>query len=88
MDAYLKTKDLLDELRTDKVNSIYKVFKLTMIIYITISVLLSFILLIFVQNKKIVFCSFFNFVGIIPFQYISDDEDIYRDLLRLEKEIF
>ncbi len=88
MDAYLKTKILLEELREDKVNGIYIVFEITMIIYIIISVILCFVLVIFVHNKKKIFCSFLNFIGIIPFQYISDDEDFYRDILRLEKEIF
>ena len=88
MDAYLKTKSLLKELRKNKVNGIYIVFEITMIIYIIISVILCFVLVIFVQNKKKIFCSFLNFIGIIPFQYISDDEDFYRDILRLEKEIF
>jgi hypothetical protein len=52
MDAYLKTKSLLQQLRKDKVNDIYIVFEITMIIYIIISVILCFVLVIFVQNKK------------------------------------
>ena len=88
MDAYLKTKSLLEDLRKDKVNGIYIVFEITMVTYIIISIILWFILVIFVQNKKKVFCSFLNFIGIIPFQYISEDEDFYRDILKLEKELF
>ncbi len=88
MDAYLKTKFLLEEIRTERVNSIYKVFELTMIFYICISAALCFVLVIFVEAKRKVFCSFLNFIGIIPFQYISDDDDFYRDILRLEKEVF
>ena len=88
MDAYLKTKSLLEDLRKDKVNGIYIVFEITMVIYIIISIILWFVLVIFVQNKKKVFCSFLNFIGIIPFQYISEDEDFYRDILKLEKELF
>ena len=88
MDAYLRTKFLLEEIRTDRVNSIYKVFDLTMIFYICISAALCFVLVIFVEAKRKVFCSFLNFIGIIPFQYISDDDDFYRDILRLEKEVF
>ena len=88
MDAYLRTKFLLEEIRNERVNTIYKIFELTMIIYICISVLLCFVLVIFVEAKRKVFCSFLNFIGIIPFQYISEDDDFYRDILRLEKEVF
>ena len=88
IDAYLKTKLLLEKLRENKVNSIFKVFKLTMYIYIAISIVLCIVLVIFIKKKKKVFCSFLNFIGIIPFQYISEDDDFYRDILRLEREIF
>ena len=88
VDAYLKTKLLLEKLRENKVNSIFNVFKLTMYIYIAISIVLCIVLVIFIQKKKKVFCSFLNFIGIIPFQYISEDDDFYRDILRLEREIF
>ncbi len=88
MDAYLRTKFLLEEIRSERVNSIYYIFELTMIIYICISASLCIVLVIFVETKRKVFCSFLNFIGIIPFQYLSDDDDFYRDILRLEKEVF
>ncbi len=31
---------------------------------------------------------FLNFIGIIPLQYLQDDEDFYKDILNLGKNLF
>jgi hypothetical protein len=32
--------------------------------------------------------SFLNFIGILPIQYLSEDESFYRDTLKIEGDIF
>ena len=50
---------------------------------------LQFILLLHtIYSAKENFNSFLNFIGILPIQYLSEDDIFYRETLKLEGDIF
>ena len=42
----------------------------------------------FIKKIKDNFNSFLNFIGIIPIQYLSEDDKFYREILRLERTLY
>ena len=68
--AYMKTVDIFDDFRDDKLKNIKKTFNTILICYIVGAILLFFVLLYFVYSSKSVFNSFLNFIGILPVKYL------------------
>ena len=87
-DAFYKTIELMSDLRIQKIHSIDKLFKLTLILYMVLIFLLYLLLIFLVHKMKKNFNKFLNFVAIIPIQYIREDEDFFNDVLKLEKNIY
>ena len=87
-DAFYKTIELMSDLRIQKINSIKKLFELTLILYLALIFLLYMLLIFLVHKMKINFNKFLNFVAIIPIQYLRDDDDFFNDVLRLDKNIY
>ena len=87
-DAFYKNIEIMKDLRIEKIDGISTLFKFTLLIYIILIVLFGNILIYLIHRLKIHFNMFLNFIGIIPLQYLQDDEDFYKDILNLGKNIF
>ena len=87
-DAFYKTIEIMKDLRIEKIDGISTLFKFTLLIYIILIVLFGNILIYLIHRLKKHFNMFLNFIGIIPLQYLQDDEDFYKDILNLGKNIF
>ena len=86
--SYMKTVELFSVLKEAKVKSIYNTFRVILYCYVVGVVVLFFVLLYFVYSSKFVFNTFLNFIGILPVKYLLDDQDLYKDILKLEQHIF
>ena len=86
--AYMKTVDVFDDFRDDKLKNTKKTFNTILICYIVGAILLFFVLLYFVYSSKSVFNSFLNFIGILPVKYLTEDDSLFKDILKLEQSIF
>jgi ABC-type polysaccharide transport system permease subunit len=84
----MKTVELFSDLKKIKVKTIYDTFRIILYCYIVGIALLFLILLYFVYSSKSMFNTFLNFVGIVPVKYLMEDEQLYKDVLRLEQHIF
>ena len=82
----IRSDNILEEIRIDIVNGINYRFNLILIIFIIGNVcfaVITFLCIYFLKNS---FLSFFNFIGIIPIQYLSEDKEFYRDVLKLNED--
>ena len=87
-DAFYKTIELMSDLRIHKIKVIKKLFELTLVYYICLIFLLNFLLILLIYRFKKCFTKFLNFIGIIPIQYLYENQEFYQDILRLGKDIY
>ena len=86
--AFITTTYIFRELREHKINSIIIVMKYILWVYSFISVILFVILTFFIYNSKYTLNSFLNFIGILPAQYISEDENLYQEIIKFGNNYF
>ena len=86
--AILIAEELLNALRSQKLNSIVKTIKIVSIIYIIITLVISFLLVYIIFNLKDVFYSFIYFICILPLKYLSEDKDLYDEIIKLGDDYF
>ena len=88
INAYAKTKDIFHLIKNDKINYFRKLCNFINIIFTFCNFVLMFIIVIFIYSGKNNLNSFLNFIGIFPIQYLSEDENFYKETLKLESDIF
>ena len=86
--AYLKTSEMFNILRGDIVKGIENKFDILLYLYLIVSILLFSMIILFIFSIKSNFNSFFNFIAIFPLKFISEDEILYRQSLRLEDNLY
>ena len=86
--AFRYIDDIFLTLRNEKLNSIFSKIKIILLIYIIISVLLFFIMIYLVFSFKGITDSLLNFIGILPYKYLSEDEIFYQEILKISKEFY
>ena len=86
--SFFKTHEIFEILRNHEKSYIYKINKIFLFIYGIIYGLLIIFVYCFISSYKNVINSFFNFIGILPSKFISDDEFFYNTILKLEKEFY
>jgi hypothetical protein len=86
--AYNNTIYLFDEFHEETLYSIIKVMKYILWIYSLLSVILFSILIFFIYNSKYLFNSFLNFIGIVPAQYLYEDENLYREIIKFGNKYY
>ena len=86
--AYLRTSEMFNILRKDIVHNIKNKFDILLILYLIVSILLLGMILLFIYSIKSYFNSFLNFVAIFPLKFLSEDENLFRQTLRLNDSLF
>ena len=86
--AILIAEDLLFILRQQKLNSIVKTIKFVSIIYIIITFIIFCLLVFTIFSLKDTFYSFIFFICILPFKYLSEDKDLYDEVIKLGDDYF
>ncbi len=86
--AILIAEELLNSLREQKLNSIVKTIKIVSIVYIIITLVIFFLLVFIIFSLKDVFYSFIYFICILPFKYLSEDKDLYDEVIKLGDDYF
>ena len=82
----IRSDNIFEEIRYDIVSGINSKFNLILIFFIIGNIcfaVITFLCIYFLKNS---FISFFNFIGIIPVQYLSEDKEFYRDVLKLNED--
>ena len=83
-----KTIKIFDNIRNSQINHLINYLQFIFIFYFILGILLIIPLNIILFYAKENFNSFLNFIGILPIQYLSEDEKFYKDTLKLEGDIF
>jgi hypothetical protein len=86
--SFFKTHEIFEILRNKEKSYIYKINKILLFIYGIIYCFIVIFVYCFISSYKNVINSFFNFIGILPSKFISDDEFFYNTILKLEKEFY
>jgi len=86
--SYNQTTFIFRDLRIQTINSIIKVMKYILWIYSFISVGLFVFLTIFIYNSKSTLNSFLNFIGILPSHYLSEDENLFNEIIKFGNNYF
>ena len=88
LECFRKNDEYFNIMRKDKLNILHQIVNLLLIIFFIIILILFFILILIIYSLKNMFSSFLGFIGIIPIQYLYEDEFFYKDVLKLEEDIF
>ena len=86
--SFEKTIEIFESIRKDYINDLITKFNVIFAIYFIIALCLFISLNITIYSAKENFNSFLNFIGILPIQYLSEDDIFYRETLKLEGDIF
>ena len=86
--SYLIVDDIFKSFRSEKLNSIIKTLKLLLILYVLVCTILSVILIYFIYSYRNIFSSFLYFIGILPSKYLSEDENFYKEIIKLGHDYF
>ena len=88
LESFRKNDEYFNIMRKDKLNFLHQIVNLLLIVFFIIIFILFFVLLFIIYLIKNMFSSFLGFIGIIPIQYLYEDEFFYKDVLKLEEDIF
>ena len=86
--AYLETAEMFNILRKDIVKNIKNKFDILLILYLIVSIFLFGIIFLFIYSIRSYFNSFLNFVAIFPLKFLIEDENLFRQTLRLNDSLF
>jgi hypothetical protein len=88
LETFFKTRSLFSSIRNDKIHGMKILIDYVFTIFILILPISLFFLIVFIYQLKYSLNSFLNFIGILPIQYLSEDENFYKDTLKIEGNIF
>ena len=87
-EAYRIIDEFFWKIRNEKLYFILKIIRKILIFYIIISVFLNIIIAYFVYSYRILFNSFLNFIGILPSKYLTEDENLYKEIIRFGDDYY
>ena len=86
--AYLRTSEMFNILRKDIVKNIKNKFDILLILYLIVSIFLFGMIFLFIYSIRSYFNSFLNFIAIFPLKFLIEDENLFRQTLRLNDSLF
>ena len=86
--AYLKTSEMFNILRQDIVNDIKNKYYILLILYLIVTIFLFGIIMLFIYSLRSYFNSFLNFIAIFPLKFLIEDENLFKQTLKLDDNLF
>ena len=86
--SFLITRDIFAVFREDEKKYITNIQKAISIIYIFFVLFITILCFYFIYQYKSVGNSFWNFIGILPNKFISDDENFYDSIIKLGELLY
>ena len=87
-EAYLKTAALFNSLRADIIKDIKSKYIVLLVLYLIVSILLFLLIIIFTYSIRKHFNSFLYFIAIFPLKFLAEDENLFKQTLRLNDHMF
>ena len=86
--AYNQTTYIFKDLREEKLDSIFNAINYIFLIYIVGLILLFIVLNYILYSYKYILNTFLNFIGILPIQYIYEDENLYQEIIEFGNKYY
>ena len=86
--SYWESSNIFNQLKTLKIDSIFKIYLVIMIAYFVVSLIMIIFVIKVVYSSRDVLNSFLNFIGIFPIKYIIEDSDLTNVILKLEGKLY
>ena len=86
--SFLITKDIFEVFNDDEKNYISTVQMAVTVVYSLFVLIIAMICFYFIYQYKNIGNSFWNFIGILPNKYISEDENFYDSLIKLREVLY
>ena len=86
--SYLINRECFAVFREDEKNNIIKIKLQISIVFIIFDILIILLCCFFIYNYKKEGNSFWNFIAILPDKFISDDENFYDSVIKLEELLY
>ena len=83
--AFTETHNIFTICRSEQRAYINNISQILLIVFVVIYTCCLIIFIYFIYDYKKLLGSFLNFVGIIPSKIISDDDDFYNNILKIEE---
>ena len=87
-EAYLKTAQLFNSLRAKIVKDIKKKYIILLILYLIVSILLFFLIMLYIYSIRNHFNSFLYFIAIFPLKFLVEEENLFKQILKLNDSLF
>ena len=86
--SFFITRDAFDVFKNDEIKHITNIQKAITAVYSIVVVFVLFLCIYFIYKYKNIVSSFWNFIGILPNKFISDDENFYDSIIKLGELLF
>ena len=86
--AFNFTTNIFKLLRQSKLTHIMNLMDIFTKVYIIISFILFGLFIFFATNSKNLFISSLNFIGIVPWQYLYEDDNFYKEIIEFGNKYF
>ena len=83
--AFTETHNIFTICRSEQRAYINNISQILLIVFVVIYICCLIIFIYFIYDYKKLLGSFLNFVGIIPSKIISDDDDFYNNIIKIEE---
>ena len=83
--AFIITGGIFEQFNNDEKSIIIKVYRIILVIFFVIYLILFFFFLFYNYQYKDFTRSFLSFIGIMPPQYLADDDEFYKRVIHLDK---
>jgi hypothetical protein len=87
-EAYLRTAKLFNSLRAEIVKDIKSKYIILLILYLIVSILLFIIIMLYIYSIRNNFNSFLYFITIFPLKFLVEDENLFKQILKLNDHMF
>ena len=87
-EAYLKTATLFNSLRAEIVKSIKNKYIILLILYLIVSILLFFLIMLYIYSIRNNFNSFLYFIAIFPLKFLVEEDNLFKQILKLNEGMF
>ena len=87
-EAYLKTATLFNSLRAQIIKNIKNKYIILLILYLIVSILLFFLIMLYIYSIRNNFNSFLYFIAIFPLKFLVEEENLFKQILKLNDSLF
>jgi hypothetical protein len=88
LESFLETQKIFSIFRNDEKVYMFKINRIFLTVYIVVFFISLICMLYFIYSYKNVINSFLNFIGILPAKYLTDDDYLYKTILKLEQDFY